>query len=117
MSNIHEEDVGLEGIMRLIEGILLEVLDKCSISGKWYPRDISLKTLEEKKRILQEMNRWLKGDKWPIWTDIYCDYYVRNQRTIHKNYLRIRNKSIRYVNKRIKEKKLQLKNEEAHAKI
>lgn len=98
----------MDGIIRLIEGILLEVLDKCSISGKWYPRDISLKTLKSKRATLKEMYKWLNDDKWQIWLGVYCEHFGRNHRTINKNYLRIRKKSIIYVNNRIKQKKCQL---------
>lgn len=108
---MEERELDFDGVMRLIEGILLEVLDKSSISGKWYPRDISLKTLKQKKATLHEMYSWLRSDKWDIWLGIYCDHFTRNSRTIKKNYLKIRRKSMIYVNKRIKTKKLELAND------
>ena len=103
-----QEDIEFDGIMRLVEGIILGVLDQISISGKWYPRDISLITLESKRQKLEEMRIWFKDDKWTIWLDIYCEYHGYNQRHIKHNFEQIRRKSVKYVNSRIKAKVLEV---------
>jgi hypothetical protein len=98
------EDIQIEGIHRLVDGLVLGILDKISISGKWYNRDISLKTLLQKKDILNEMKEWFKDPKWRIWVSIYCDFNNVNEGVIYDNFSKIRRKSVRYVNKLIRAK-------------
>lgn len=97
-------DIQYAGCMNLIEGIVLHVLDSITISGKWYPRDIGMETLLAKKDKLNEMCRWLKGTQWDTWVQIYAEYNHFNHRFIKRRFELIRKKSIKYVNKRIREK-------------
>lgn len=97
-----KKDYNYDGIMRLVGGILLLILDHISISGKWYPRKLSMKVLQEKRAKLEEMRLWFKTPAWSIWLNLYCDYHGRNERTIRKNFEQIRRQSVKYVNKRIK---------------
>jgi hypothetical protein len=99
-----KEDIQFDGYMRLIEGIVLSILDNVSISGKWLKKDIALVSLEKKRRVLEEMKLWFKDDKWDIWLNIYCEYHGYNERHIKKNFEKIRRNSVRYVNRRIKNK-------------
>lgn len=101
-----KEEIKFEGLMRLVEGIVLQILDRISISGKWHNRDISIISLVKKKEVLDDMRVWFKGYKWDIWLNIYCEYHSRNSRTIKKNFKKIRLQSVRYVNARIKKKML-----------
>lgn len=105
-----KEDIKFGGVMRLVEGIILQILDNVSISGKWYPKDIGMDTLMSKKALLKEMNAWLKDWHWDVWVSIYCWHYGYNKRTIKKNFENIRRQSVKYVNKRIKDKKASLNN-------
>jgi len=100
-----KEELRFEGLMRLVEGIILNVLDQCLISGKWENRDISLEALNKKRRILRGMLKWFRDPKWDIWLNIYCKWNGYNKRHIKKNFEKIRKKSVTYVNKRIKVKK------------
>lgn len=93
-----------DGIMRLIQGIVLLIYDKVAISGKWKNKDISDKALGKKLLVLEEMRIWLKSRKWRIWLSIYCEHYGGNSRTITKNFEKIRRSSVRHVKRRIRER-------------
>jgi hypothetical protein len=93
-----------EGIFRLIEAILLQVLDKVLVSGKWTKRDISLATLEKKLETLKEMEVYLKSDNWDIWVRVYSDYYKTVPHNIKRNFEKLRKKSEKLVRERIKSK-------------
>ena len=98
------EDIQFEGLMRLVEGIILGVLDQVSISGKWYPRDIGFITLEKKRQTLEDLRVWFKNEQWDIWLNIYCEHHNYSARNIKRNFEKIRRNSVRYVNKKLKEK-------------
>lgn len=100
-----KEDVKWQAMMRLVETIILQVLDEVSISGKWYNRkNISSETLLKKKRALYEIGKWTKTKQWDTWISIYTEYVDTNRKNIKTKFEKIRKKSQRYVNKRIKEK-------------
>ena len=98
-----KEDVEWEGIQRLVEGIVLHVLDSVAISGKWYPRDIGMKTLLEKRKKLREMGKWMKGWQWDVWVSMYCENKNFVPNIVKKRFEAIRKESTKYVNKRIKQ--------------
>lgn len=106
------EEMGYEGVMRLVEGIVLHVLDAVSISNKWYPRDISMGTLLIKKQKLNEMRIWMRGWQWSIWVNLYAQHNRYSSHLIKRRFESIRKKSIHYVNKRIYEKNIQNQNTE-----
>lgn len=99
-----KNEYNYEGLMLLVEAIILGVLDNILISGKWVNRDISLLTLVKKKRILFDMKKWFNDDKWDIWLSIYCEYKKYNKKQIKDNFEAIRKRSTKYVNKKIKHK-------------
>jgi len=107
-----EEEIQWHGMMALVEGIILQVLDNISISGKWYPRDISMKRLIEKRRLLRNMLKWFRDDKWQIWLSLYCNHKGYSDTVIRRNFEKIRKKSVKYVNKRIKKKKEEIQNKD-----
>lgn len=98
-------DVIYGGYMRLVEGIVLQVLDSISISGKWDDRNLSIITLKGKRKKLREMKQWLSDKRWDVWLDIYTDYYGYKKISIKKNFHKVRGKSVTTVNKLIKEYK------------
>lgn len=98
------EDIRWEGLMRLVEDIILGVLDTVLISGKWTNRNIGLVALEKKRQKLEEMRLWFKDYKWSIWLSIYCDHNGYNKRHVKLNFEKIRRNSVKNVNKRIKDK-------------
>ena len=98
------EEIQMEAMYRLIEAILLGVLDNVSITGKWKNRDISMTTLMKKKEKLLEMKDYLETEGWRIWLGIYCEYFHRSQLKIDRNFKKICRKSLYHVNKRIREK-------------
>ena len=104
LKKIDKEDVEYEGIMRLVEGIMLHVLDSVSISGKWLLKDISMKTLLAKKQTINEMREWMKGEQWAIWVGIYSEHNKYNNHIIKRKFELIRKESIKYVHQRIKAK-------------
>lgn len=93
-----------DSILRMVEGLILGVLDKVSISGKWYKRDIRLETLIAKRRLLRRMKGEMLSKNWDIWLDLYCEHFSRNKYGIKKNFEAIRKKSVKYVNCRIASK-------------
>lgn len=97
------EDLEWEGLMRLIEGIVLHVLDVVSISGKWYPRHISMHTLLAKKNSIRDMQKWMRGWQWDTWLNIYTDSNNYSSNLIKKKFNNISRASIRYINQRIHE--------------
>jgi len=99
-----KDEIEYQGCIRLIEGIILRVLDDISISGKWYNRDLSLNILKKKRTILRQMLKWFRHQNWDILLDIYCNYIGINKKNIKKKFERIRKESVRYTNIRIKEK-------------
>jgi len=101
------ENYEYDGIMYLIEGIMLHILDAISISGKWPPRHIGTKTLLAKEELLEYYKEWMKGWQWPIWVSIYAQHNGYQPNMIKKKFNTMRNKSLRYVKKRIKENKIQ----------
>jgi len=105
LTQVDKEDLQYHGLMRLVGGIILQVLDNCLISGKWYPRDLSMDVLKKKRKLLKEMLVWFKDPKWDIWLNIYCGWTGFDKRMIKKNFRKIRRQSEIYTNKRIKEKK------------
>ena len=44
MTKEDREEMKYEGVMRLVSGIILHVLDMVSISGKWTNKDIRITT-------------------------------------------------------------------------
>ena len=92
------------GIMRLVEGVVLHVLDQISITKKWTNKDISMRTLLAKKKTLKELREWMRGWQWSIWVNIYAEHNRYNNHQIKRKFELIRKKSVRIVNKRIHEK-------------
>ena len=110
-STLGKDAIEFESLMKLIEGIVLLVLDHVSISGKWYPREnISMETLLKKKGLLTDMGKWMKTEDWNIWTGIYSEYSKANRYYIKKKFEKIRKESMKYVNTRIKKYKTKLAN-------
>ena len=105
MTKEDREEMKYEGVMRLVSGVMLHILDMVSISGKWTNKDIRIITLLEKRRILFNMRRWMKGWQWSIWVNIYAEYNRYSSGMIKKRFHSIREDSIKEVKKRIHEKK------------
>ena len=99
-----KEEIKWQATMRLVEAIILQVLDEVSISGKWYNRyNISMMTLNKKKEALYEIGKWMKTKQWDTWCSIYTEYVDTNRTNIKRQFEKTRKKSQRYVTKRIKE--------------
>ena len=79
-----KEEIEFEGLMRLVAGIVLHILDKVSVSNKWKNKDISMKTLLAKKETLEEMRKWMNAWQWGIWVGIYAEYNNFNSKMIKK---------------------------------
>lgn len=102
LNELDREQLRWESLMRLIEGIMLLVLDHVSISGKWYVRkNISMKVLREKESLLLELEGWMKEENWNTWAHVYGEYSNADYKYIKKNFEKIRKKSLKYVKKRI----------------
>lgn len=99
------EEIQWDATMELVGGIVLHVLDKVSISGKWHNRNIGIDTLLAKRKTLQEMQKWMKTWQWNIWVNIYSQHNKYNGNVIKKRFESIRKKSYSYVSKKIKETK------------
>lgn len=95
------EELQFYSRMKLVEGIVLHILDSVSISRKWKNKNISMKVLLAKKHTLQEMHKWMKTWQWSIWVNIYSEYFEHNNKLIKKKFENIRRRSISEVNKRI----------------
>lgn len=107
LSDQDREDMEWGGILRLIEGILLHVLDMVSISGKWKKRKISMKTLLLKLHTLKETGKWMKTWQWSVWVNIHSIFNNGDSRFIKKRFENIRRKSIKEVKRRIHEQEIQ----------
>ena len=94
-----------EGLMRLVKAIVFQILDYVSISKKWNNKDVSLKTLLNKKKRLQNEFRYLNSEKFIIILTIFCERFGGEIKVIKRNFLKIRLKSIKIVNKKIYENK------------
>lgn len=92
-----------DGLKRIVKAIVFQILDYISISKKWDNRNVSLKTLLDKKSKLRDMNKWLVDWRWDIWLRIYTEHYGGEIKIIKKNFIKIRKKSIKEVNRRIKQ--------------
>ena len=104
---LSKDAIEFNALMKLIEGIVLLVLDHVSISGKWYPREnISMETLLKKKGLLTDMGKWMKTEDWNIWTGIYSEYSKANRYYIKRKFEKIRKESMKYVNIELKNIKL-----------
>lgn len=98
------DEVEFEGIMRLVDGIMLHILDNVAISGKWLLKDIGMKTLLSKKKILGEMRDWMRTWQWDVWLNIYCQHNNYDNHLVKRRFELIRKESTKYVNNRIKNK-------------
>lgn len=108
-----KDEIQFEAYMRLVEGVVLHVLDSIAISEKWINKDISMETLLLKKSKIKEMREWLKGWQWETWLNIYAQHKKIGMSLIHRKFIRILNKSNKYVNERIKIKKASLPNKDS----
>lgn len=104
INELNQDDIEFEGVMRLIEGIVLHVYDKIAISNKWVNKDIGMKTLLTKKKTLKELGKWMKTWQWDVWVNLFSEHNRYNPKSIKKKFEAIRKKSVSHVNKRIKEK-------------
>lgn len=98
------EEFEFEGIMRLVDGIMLHILDSVSISGKWLLKDISMKTLVAKRKTLRNMGKWMKTWQWDVWINIYSQHNSYDNHLIKRRFELIRKESVTYVNQRIEDK-------------
>lgn len=98
-----QEELEIEAMYRLIDGILLNVLDMISISRKWDHRKIGLSTLHKKKSLLIEFREYFKTVGWSTWLGIYCEYFVKNKYSMKKRFENIRLTSMKEVNRRLRE--------------
>ena len=105
MTKEEREDMEWQATFRLVVAFMLHVYDEVYISGKWYYRkNISLGTLRKKKQALYDIGKWMKTSQWDTWCSVYTEYIDTNRQNIKSKFERIRKKSQRYVNQRIKDK-------------
>ena len=104
ISKYDKEEIQFEARMRLIEGIIKQVLDEVSISNKWKNKDISLVTLLHKRKILRKTGQWMKTWQWRIWVNIWSEHNGHNNKEVIRRMESIRKRSVKHVNARIYEK-------------
>lgn len=101
---IDKEFDNFDGYVRLIEGILLGVLDQISISGKWANRVKTRSMIDRKRAMIDNVKKWLKEEGSDIWIGIYARESGISAKQIKNSFKRVIRRSVKYLN--IEEKKL-----------
>ena len=91
------KEVQLEGILMMIEGMLLYALDKADISTKWHNRKKNAPMVAHKLQQVREVKDWVDSDNWHIWLNIYCRETGVNEKAIRINYKKIVKDSLSYI--------------------
>ncbi len=105
MQNWEDKELdNFDGYIRLIEGMLLGVLDQISISGKWANREITRSMIDRKRAMITIIKAWFKEEGSDIWIGIYAKETGISAKQIKNSFKRVVRRSVRYLNK--EEKKL-----------
>ncbi len=108
MKRRHKIDISIDGILRLIEGMMVYALDKASISTKFRNKIQNRRTLNAKRKQILEVKDWVGSENWSIWLGIYTTETGINERRIRKNFEKTVKQSLNYTTRALK--KLKKKN-------
>ena len=105
----YDNYVYIDGYIRLIEGIILNALDKISISAKWDNRPITESMIKHKILNMESMREWINSENCGIWLSVYANETGRNAKQIRKSLKKILRRTTKYIKKLCKEKGLDFK--------
>ena len=101
-------EITLEGILRMIEGMLIYALDKASISTKFKNKKKTRRVISDKRKQVLETKEWVGGENWHIWLNIYSTEAGVDERRIRNNFKKRVKVSLAYLTRarnKIKRKK------------
>lgn len=103
-------DITMEGVLRLIEGMMVYALDKASISTKFRNKKKTKKVVSQKRREVIETKEWVGSENWHIWLNIYCQETGVNEKRIRNNFKKAIKNSLNYLTRTSRYHKWKTKN-------
>ncbi len=87
-NRIKEGDI-LEAYVRLMEALIFDAYEKLSVSKEWgKSRHVTEKTLDKKKKEVNNIENWLNSPKSDFWIELYESVCALNGEQTRKSFER-----------------------------